>query len=163
MEELIFGNKNKVAFEIKQGNKKLKGFLRIWFEGNAVGSFKKQDDYIHVINDFNKFYKNYKILYELSFEKLSAKEIYNYQLAEELIWSKNSSDLEEAERRQIYTRFFGIQFDGLCSFISIYKDDYITFLLWFYKKNKDEYKYFKVKFEDYKNATDEFIGRCERQ
>ncbi|MBK7883887.1 MAG: hypothetical protein IPJ81_08810 [Chitinophagaceae bacterium] len=156
MKTLIFGDKNKFAFEIEQGVTGIKGYMKLWIEGKAIGDFKKQDEFIHAIYDFKKFDKTYTSLYEPIFDKMSIEEIHTYQLAEDLIWSENPKDLEEAERRQVYIRFFGIQFDGLCSFISTYKDNYITWFVWYYKKNKDEYRSFKIKLEDYKKATTEF-------
>jgi len=155
---MIFGNKNKFAFEIEQGITEVKGYLKLWINNKSIGDFKKQDEYIHVISDFKKFDITYQILYEKEFDKMDVEQIHSYLLAEDLILSENPEDLEEAQRRQIYVRFFGLQFDGLCSFNSLYKDGYITFILWFYKRKKDEYESFKIKLEDYKVAIDEFTA-----
>lgn len=153
---ILFGNKNKIAFEIEQGITGVKGYLKLWINYKSIGDFKKQDEYIHVISDFKKFDLTYQTLYEKEFDKMSLEQIHSYLLAEDLIISANDNDLEEAQRRQIYVRFFGIQFDGLCGFNSLYKDGYITFIVWYYKRKKDEYETFKIKFEDYEIAIDEF-------
>jgi len=155
---LIFGDKSKIAFEIEQGVTGIKGCMRLWINGQPIGDFKKQDEYINVIFDFKKFYNTYEILYEQKFDQMTIEEIQTYLLAEDLVWSENPKDLEEAERRQIYTRFLGVQFDGLCSFESLYKDGDITWIIWYYKRTKDNYHSFKIKFEDYKKATTEFTA-----
>ncbi len=158
IKHMTFGNKNKFAFEIEQGITGIKGGMRLWINGKSIGDFKKQDEYINVIFDFKKFDKTYELLFEQGFAKMTIEEIQTYLLAEDLIWSENPKDLEEAQRRQVYTRFFGVQFDGLCSFKSLYKDGDITFIIWFYKRKKDEFEKFKIKLEDYKIAMIEFTA-----
>ena len=87
---------------------------------------------------------------------MSAKDIFEYSLAENLIFNDKHEDLDEAQRRQVYTRFLGDQFDNSYSFISLFKDGIITWIIWRFKNKKDEYSSCEISIEDFDKTTTEF-------
>jgi hypothetical protein len=153
---MIFGDKNKFAIEIEQGITCIKGYMCLWFQGILIGDKKRQCEFIHAIFDFRKFYRTKELLYEQCFSKMSAKEIFEYVLAEDLVFSNKREDLEEAQRRQIYIRFLGDQFDNNYSFISVFNENTITWIIWKFKNQKDEYISFEIPFEDFEKVSTDF-------
>jgi hypothetical protein len=153
---MIFGDKNIFAIEIEQGITGIKGYMTLWFKGLPIGNNKKQGEFIHAIFDFRKFDTTKYLLYENCFSKLSVKDIFKYALAEDLIFSNEHEDLEEADRRQIYTRFLGDQFDNSYCFISLFKDGIITWIIWEYKNKEDGYSSYEISLEDFNKVSAEF-------
>lgn len=154
----MFGDIEKFAIELKQDTQLIKGKIRIWINNIPIGDFKKNAELIYAVFDAKAFFKIYNSLYDKSFDDMDAEQFTDYVMAEELIWSENVMDLEEAKRRRIYVRFLGDQFDGVCSFFSFCKDNIITWIVWNYKNGKGEYLSFKILFKDYEKANNEYIN-----
>lgn len=153
-----FGNKNKFAIEIFPSSEPVIGYIQIWFNNLSIGNQKKSGEFIHAVFDYKKFIKIYKTLFEDRFKNMVTGEIIEYILAENLIWSNKKEDLCESERRQIYVRFFGDQFDGLCSFFSLYRDGIITVIVWNFKNVKNEFQTFEIEENEYLKVFNEYIN-----
>jgi hypothetical protein len=153
---MIFGNKQSFAIEIEQGPDPIKGYMRLWINNISIGGFKKQGEFIHAIFDARFFLKNYEVLYEECFADMTAEQINEYVLAEDLIWSENKNDLDEAERRKVYVRFLGDQFDGFCSFLCFCKAESISWIVWNYKSKNNEFQFFTFTLSDYKNVFSDY-------
>lgn len=154
----IFGDKKTFAFEIEQGINQRKGYLRIWIEDSTIGDFKRQSEFIHAITDFKKLIRTVSSLYEDVFDNMSPKEIYNYVLAEKLVNSEIKTDWQEAERRRIYIRFFGDQFDHLCSFLSLINAEILILIVSFHGNINTDHQKFAIKLQDYIIANEQFLN-----
>lgn len=128
----------------------------MWIENLPLGDFKYQSEFIHAISDFQKFSKLLPHLYENIFSSMTPKEIYEYLLAENLVKSTEPKDWTEASRRHGYIRYYGDQFDPLCGFYSLVKEQMLILIVHFHGRVGYDIVRYDISLENYQKACKEF-------
>lgn len=128
----------------------------MWIDNFSVGDFKHQCEFIHAISDFRKFSKALPNLYEIIFDEMTPKQIYEHLLAENLVNSTDPRDWAEATRRHSYTRFYGDQFDLLCGFLSLVNDQFLILIVHYHGRIGNDIVRYDIKLKDYQSACKEF-------
>ena len=129
---IFFGKKEKFAIEIKQNEKSEKFNLRLWFQNNGIGDFKKSGSLDYIIKEYYRLIESRSFLYEKKFGDMSDIEIYEDVVL--ILFKELEPNVEENlfNRMNLYSFTFGdFQFNNFSFLlINLEKESHLKFIIY---------------------------------
>lgn len=129
MENIFFGEKDSFAIELADLNYDgLKGKIRFWIKGEAVGDFKKTLTLKPAIKSIQRLIEDKNALYHADFENKSPEQVFAIcSFAGKKLEELTQEDLKKAEQFQRFTFYFGDQLDNVSNLI-LFRGNYYHFI-----------------------------------